>query len=105
MVTGDLLSLARAGDGEAFREAAQRADARPGSGTCLSPDRSCRPRATRPSGCSRFLTPSSRVPSTGHPPQKLHAREGVTRRSDRLTVRGTANEPARRTDEPRRQGH
>jgi len=60
--------------------------------------RSCRSRATRPSGCSRFLTPSSRVPSTGHPPQKSHAREGVTRGSDRPTVRGTANEPARRTD-------
>jgi len=28
MVTGDLLSLARAGDGEAFLEAAQRATAR-----------------------------------------------------------------------------
>jgi hypothetical protein len=52
MVTGDLLSLARTGDGEAFREAAQRADARPGTGMCLSPDRSCRPRATRPSGCA-----------------------------------------------------
>src|SRR5438270_11516652 len=37
--------------------------------------------------------------------RKLRAREGVTRRSDRVTVRGPANEPARRTDEHRRQDH
>ena len=134
MVTADLLSRARAGDGEAFRElteshrrelqvhcyrmlgsfadaedavqetmlaawqgiggfAEERASlrtwlykiatsrclnarraasrARPGSGICRSSNRPCRPRATRPSGCSRFLTPSSRAPSTGHPPAIL----------------------------------
>ena len=105
MVTGDLLSLARAGDGEAFLEAAP-PSRRPAREWDVSQFEPLVPtRATRPSGCSRFLTPSPRVPSTGHPPQKLHVREGGTRRSDRLTVLGTANEPARRTDEPRRQGH
>ena len=51
----------------ASTRAARPAGARPGSGTCLSSNRPCRPRATRPSGCSRFLTPSSRVPSTCRP--------------------------------------
>src|SRR5437867_504668 len=41
--------------------AAQRAGARPGSGTCLSTNRSCRPRATRPSGLRRFRSPPRQV--------------------------------------------
>ena len=105
MVTADLLSRARAGDGQAFRELAeshrrelqvhcyrmlgslQDAEdavqetllaARQGIGGFTEERASlrtwlckiaakCRLRATRPSGCSRFLTPSSRVPSACRP--------------------------------------
>ena len=50
------------------RRAASRRPAR--EWTCLGPDRSWRPRVTRPSGCSRFLTPSLRGPSTCRPGPK-----------------------------------
>jgi len=46
--------------------AARRAGARQ-SWNFLLRNRPCRRRATRPSVCSRFLTPSSMVPSTGRP--------------------------------------
>jgi len=168
MVTADLLSRARAGDGEAFRELAgshrrelqvhcyrmlgsfadaedtvqetmlaawhgiggfteERASLRTwlykiATNRCLNARRAASRRPAREWDMSQFEppVPTPRDEAVWLQPfpdallegavdrasaQKLHAREGVTRRSDRVTVRGTANEPARRTDEPRRQGH
>jgi hypothetical protein len=69
-------------DGAHHCLAARRAGARPGSGICRGSKRPCRRRATRPSGCGRFLTRSSRVPSTGR-----LGRRPATSRADRRARR------------------
>ena len=78
------------------RRAASRRPAR--NGTCLGPNRPCRPRATSPSGCSRFLTPSSgrRRPA---------ARAGGPLRADRSHLAGLRDRPAAAAAAPDRRPH